>query len=234
MNDLQNSISKGPRNPELEVPIRIAIADDHPIFRDALRQSLSLQKDFEVVAEMGDGNDVLSAVEEHQPNILLLGLKLPGTDGLAVLQKMQAANHAATKVIVLTASEDTNEFLQAIEFGTSGIVLKKSPIKLLFQRIREVHASEIPLNSPSATRQFLAGKDHPRNSQNGHDRSPLSRREREIVAYVARGFRNKELAEKMLLSEQTVKNHMHNIFEKLGVSDRLDLALCAIHKKLCA
>jgi DNA-binding NarL/FixJ family response regulator len=217
-------------------PIRIVIADDHPIFRDGLKHLLSLEKDFEVVGEVGHGDDVLPAVELHHPDVLLLDLQMPGTHGLAVLQKMQTAG-AGTKVIVLTASDDKNEFVQAMKLGTCGIVLKQSPTDLLFKSIRKVYAGEIWLDTHTTAavmRQFSTAEDYGAPPVNGRsrERSPLSQREREIVALVAQGFKNKEMAEKLFISEQTVKNHLHNIFDKLGVSDRLELALYAIHRKL--
>jgi two-component system, NarL family, nitrate/nitrite response regulator NarL len=215
--------------------ITIAIADDHPIFRDGLKQLLSLEKDFEVVAEIGDGAEVLRVVDERRPDILLLDLQMPGAHGLTILQKMQAASHP-TKVIVLTASEDKNEFVQAMKLGTAGIVLKQSPTDLLFKSIRKVYAGEIWLDSHTTAavmRQFSTSDDVTcAPNGRGRERSPLSTREREIVALVTQGFKNREMAEKMFISEQTVKNHLHNIFDKLGVSDRLELALYAIHKKL--
>ena len=215
-------------------PITIVIADDHPIFRDGLKQLLSLEKDFAVVAEIGDGDEVLPAVERYRPDILLLDLKLPGTHGLTVLQKLQLTNNTATKVIVLTVSEDKNEFVQAMKLGTSGIVLKQSPTDLLFKSIRKVHAGEIWLDSDTTAavmQQFAPGEDHGPAADNGRARQ-LSQREREIVTLVAQGFKNKEMAEKMFISEQTVKNHLHNIFDKLGVFDRLELALYAIQKQM--
>jgi DNA-binding NarL/FixJ family response regulator len=124
-----------------------------------------------------------------------------------------------------------------MKFGTCGIVLKQTATDLLIKSIRKVHSGEIWLDSHTTAavmRQFssameptpLGGRDRDR------DRSPLSQREREIVVLVAQGFKNKEMAEKMFISEQTVKNHLHNIFDKLGVSDRLELALYAIHKNI--
>src|SRR5579863_535899 len=192
--------------------IRIAIADDHPIFRDGLRELLSLEKDFEVVAEIGNGGDVLRVVEERRPDILLLDLQMPGAHGLAILERMQAAAQTRPRVIVVTASEDKNEFVQTIKLGTAGIVLKQSPTEMLFKSIRKVHAGEIWLDSHTTAavmRQF-SGEDVT-GAQNGRGRSPLSQREREIVALVTQGFKNKEMAEKMFISEQTVKNHLHNI-----------------------
>ena len=218
--------------------IRIVIADDHPIFRDGLRKLLSLEADFRVVAEARDGKEVLEVLDEHQPDILLLDLKMPGLDGLTALQKLQNSRHK-TKVIVLTASEDKNQFVQAMKFGTCGIVLKQTATDLLIKSIRKVHSGEIWLDSHTTAavmRQFSSAMDATPLGGGGRDRdrdrSPLSQREREIVVLVAQGFKNKEMAEKMFISEQTVKNHLHNIFDKLGVSDRLELALYAIHKNI--
>ena len=220
--------------------IRIVVADDHPIFRDGLCRLLALEPDFDVVAQAQDGRQVLDVLQQHEPDILLLDLKMPGLDGLATLQRLQSSKHK-TRVIVLTASEDKNEFVQAMKLGTSGIVLKQSATDLLIKSIRKVNAGEIWLDSHTTAavmRQFATGADEapagaaPASSSRERERSLLSQREREIVALVAQGFKNKEMAEKMFISEQTVKNHLHNIFDKLGVSDRLELALYAIHNNL--
>jgi two-component system, NarL family, nitrate/nitrite response regulator NarL len=222
--------------------IRIVVADDHPIFRDGLCRLLALEEDFEVVAQAEDGRQVLDVLQQHEPDILLLDLKMPGLDGLATLQRLQIAKNK-TRVIVLTASDDKNEFVQAMKLGTSGIVLKQTATELLIKSIRKVHAGEIWLDSHTTAaviRQFVANDEAPVQHSSlppapttrERERSPLSQREREIVALVAQGFKNKEMAEKMFISEQTVKNHLHNIFDKLGVSDRLELALYAIHNNL--
>jgi DNA-binding NarL/FixJ family response regulator len=218
--------------------IRIVVADDHPIFRDGLCKLLALEEDFEVVAQAQDGRQVLDVLQQFEPDILLLDLKMPGLDGLATLQRLQIAKNK-TRVIVLTASDDKNEFVQAMKLGTSGIVLKQTATELLIKSIRKVHAGEIWLDSHTTAaviRQFVANDDTPppppQVAPRDRERSPLSQREREIVALVAQGFKNKEMAEKMFISEQTVKNHLHNIFDKLGVSDRLELALYAIHNNL--
>ena len=219
--------------------IRIVVADDHPIFRDGLCKLLALEEDFEVVAQAQDGRQVLEVLQRHEPDILLLDLKMPGLDGLGTLQRLQVVK-GRTRVIVLTASDDKNEFVQAMKLGTSGIVLKQTATELLIKSIRKVHAGEIWLDSHTTAaviRQFVANDDTPApaapmSALRDRERSPLSQREREIVALVAQGFKNKEMAEKMFISEQTVKNHLHNIFDKLGVSDRLELALYAIHNNL--
>jgi len=213
----------------------VLIADDHPIVREGLRRLLSLEEDVEIVGEAGDGEATLSMVEKLDPDVVLLDLRMPGMDGFAALQRMQRLGKR-TKVIVLTASEDKNEFVQAMKLGCSGIVLKQTAADLIVKSIRKVHAGEIWLDSHTTAavmRQFAAPSDlgTPAGLR-ARDRSPLSQREREIVGLVAQGYKNKEMAEKMFISEQTVKNHLHNIFDKLGVSDRLELALYAIHKGL--
>jgi DNA-binding NarL/FixJ family response regulator len=217
--------------------IRVVIADDHPIVRDGLRRLLTLESDIEVVGEASDGMQVLDVVQQTSPDVLLLDLRMPNIDGLSALQTLQQT-HRSTRVIVLTASEDKNEFVQAMKLGCSGIVLKQTASELIVKSIRKVHQGEIWLDSHTTAavmRQFAAPGEGLSGSTNGsksRERSPLSAREREIVALVAQGYKNKEMAEKMFISEQTVKNHLHNIFDKLGVSDRLELALYAIHKGL--
>jgi DNA-binding NarL/FixJ family response regulator len=218
--------------------IRVAIADDHPIVRDGLKKLLALEADVEVVGEAGDGRGVIEIVQQMDPDVLLLDLRMPNLDGLQALQTIQQTNRR-TRVIILTASEDKNEFVQAMKLGCSGIVLKQTAPDLIVKSIRKVYSGEIWLDSHTTAavmRQF-ASPGSELSSQGGgsgkqRERSPLSAREREIVALVAQGYKNKEMAEKMFISEQTVKNHLHNIFDKLGVSDRLELALYAIHKGL--
>ena len=233
--------STAPAITDVKNKIRIVVADDHPIFRDGLCRLLALEEDFVIVAQAHDGREVLQVLQEHEPDILLLDLKMPNLDGLGTLQRLQASRNQ-TKVIVLTASEDKSEFVQAVKFGTSGIVLKQTATELLIKSIRKVHAGEIWLDSNTTAavmRQFASPDEFPPPAAappppptRERERSPLSQREREIVSLVAQGFKNKEMAEKMFISEQTVKNHLHNIFDKLGVSDRLELALYAIHNNL--
>ena len=216
-------------------PIRVVLADDHPIVRDGLRKLLTLEEDIEVVGEASDGREVVQIVNESRPDVLILDLRMPYMDGLATLQALQQVEKKV-KVIVLTASEDKNEFVQAMKLGCSGIVLKQTAPELIVKSIRKVFAGEIWLDSHTTAavmRQFASPSDMVgAGPTKGRERSPLSQREREIVGLVAQGYKNREMAEKMFISEQTVKNHLHNIFDKLGVSDRLELALYAIHKGL--
>src|SRR3984885_4775724 len=239
METVSEPINDSPQSTEKKKStVRILLADDHPIVRDGLKKLLQLEDDFEVVGEAGDGREVLEKVHELDPDVLLLDLRMPNLDGLSALQALQQTNKR-TRVIILTASEDKNEFVQAMKLGCSGIVLKQTAPDLIVKSIRKVHSGEIWLDSHTTAavmRQFSTalegGNTSSSSSGKGRERSPLSAREREIVALVAQGYKNKEMAEKMFISEQTVKNHLHNIFDKLGVSDRLELALYAIHKGL--
>lgn len=220
--------------------IRVVIADDHPIVRDGLKHLFEQTDDIVVVGEAGDGREAIEQIQTHTPDVILLDLRMPQVDGFAVLQSLQNSG-GKVKSIIFTASEDKNEYVQAMKLGCSGIVLKQTNTQLIAKSIRKVFGGEIWLDSHTTAavmRQFASNTDVPTTSgptgANGkaRERSPLSQREREIVALVAQGYKNKEMAEKMFISEQTVKNHLHNIFDKLGVSDRLELALYAIHKGL--
>ena len=212
--------------------IRIVIADDHAIFRDGLKKLLSLERDLDVIGEAEDGQQTVELVKKLQPDILLLDLKMPVMNGLAALEQIHD-RVKTTRVIVLTASEHEEEVVEAVRLGTAGVVRKQSATEMLIKSIRTVANGEVWLDSrltAAVLREFSepppAPREPPKNLLSGRER------EREIVGLVCQGFRNKEIAEKMFISEQTVKNHLHNIFDKLGVSDRLELALYAIHKKL--
>jgi DNA-binding NarL/FixJ family response regulator len=217
--------------------IRTVIADDHTIFRDGLRKLLQLEHDFQVIGEASDGHEALARVYELNPDVLLLDLRMPNLDGLSVLQVLQQSN-TLTKVIALTATEDTNELVQAMsmKLGCSGIVPKQTAPELVIKIIRKVNSGEIwldPQTTAAVIRQFASPGDV-MSGRTGkpRERSRLSHREIELAHLVARGLRNKEIAEKMFISEQTVKNHLHNIYDKLDVSDRLELALHVINKGL--
>jgi two-component system, NarL family, nitrate/nitrite response regulator NarL len=210
--------------------IRILVADDHAIFRDGLRKLLEVSDDVQIVGEASNGNECVKMLAKFKPDILLLDLRMPEKDGLGVLEEVNF-DSLGTRVIVLTAAEDDRDVVRAMRLGARGVVLKQSASDLLLKSIRKVYDGEIWLDNRMTAEVIDAFK---KSSESGQRREKplLSDREKEIVQLVAQGFRNREIGEKLFISEQTVKNHLHNIFDKLGVSDRLELALYAIHHRL--
>ena len=211
-------------------PIRIVMADDHAIFRDGLRKLLESEDDITIVGEASNGNQAIQLLTKLKPDVLLLDLRMPDKDGLSVLEEVNF-DSTPTRVIVLTATEDDREVVRAVRLGARGIVLKDSATELLIKSIRTVHSGEIWLDKKKTSDVIEAFK---KSAESGPRREKplLSDREKEIVQLVAQGFRNREIGEKLFISEQTVKNHLHNIFDKLGVSDRLELALYALHHRI--
>ncbi len=214
--------------------IRIVVADGHPNFLARLCNLLAPEEDFRIVAKAGDVREILAAIEQHEPDILLLDLCMPASAGWTALKKLWTSP-AKTKVIVLAESKDEDKFVQAMRFGARGVVMQQTGAELFIKSIRKVHAGEIWLDSATMVavmRQFSSGIELTPASSRDEDFSKLTPRELEMVTLVTQGFRNKEIAQKLSVSEQTVKNHLHNIFDKLAVCDRLDLALHAIHHNI--
>jgi len=213
--------------------IRVMVVDDHPVVREGICKLINMEDDLEVVATAGDGHEGLDTVRQIQPDIILLDLTMPGMDGLVVLHNLQQMR-LESKVILFTASEESKVFVEALKSGCSGIVVKETPPDLIIKGIRQVNHGEIWLDSQTTAAVLGRSAAAPANGtsagQNG--RKDLSKREREVTALVAQGLRNREIADQLFISERTVKNHLHNIFDKLDVSDRLELALYAIHERL--
>ena len=219
-------------------PIRVLIADAQPIVLAGLRGILSQFPTIEIVGEAGDGVETIDKAVHLEPDVVLMDLKLPRVDGLTVIRSIQT-RAVRSKVILFASADNKDEFVEAMKLGCSGILLKDTPTSLIEKSILKVHAGEIWLDSNTTAaviRQFASPADvaaaaHS-NGKPTRERAQLSQREREIIVLIAQGYKNKEIAEKMFITEQTVKNHLHNVFDKLGVSDRLELALYAIHNSL--
>jgi two-component system, NarL family, nitrate/nitrite response regulator NarL len=210
--------------------IKVLIADDHAFFRDGLRKLLEGADDISVVGEVSNGNECIKMLSKFKPDILLLDLRMPDKSGLDVLTEVNF-DSLPTRVIVLTAAEDDRDVIRAMRLGARGVVLKQSASDLLLKSIRQVHDGEIWLDNRMTPEVIDAFKKSAESGQR-REKPLLSDREKEVVQLVAQGFRNREIGEKLFISEQTVKNHLHNIFDKLGVSDRLELALYAVHHRL--
>jgi DNA-binding NarL/FixJ family response regulator len=204
-------------------PIRILIADDHAIFRDGLRRLLVTQDDFVVVAEARDGKEAVARTRELRPDILLLDMAMPGVPGMEVLREL-AQDGPAVHTILLTATIHPLEAAHALRLGARRVVLKASTPELLLKSIRSVCDGERLGEDVLAT--------WTRYDEWRQNKSELTAREVEIISEIKTGNSNKQIAHKLSISEETVKRHLSNIFEKLGVSSRLELALLASQHNL--
>ena len=174
----------------------------------------------QIVGEASNGVECTKMLAKLKPDILLLDLRMPEKDGLAVLEEVNF-DTLPTRVIVLTAAEDDRDVVRAMRLGARGVVLKQSASDLLLKSIRKVADGEIWLDNRMTAEVIDAFKKSAESGQRARKMPLLSDREkRNRVQLVAQGFRNREIGEKLFISEQTVKNHLHNIFDKLGVSDR--------------
>jgi DNA-binding NarL/FixJ family response regulator len=204
--------------------IRIALADDHVIVLDGLEQLFRLEPEFEVVARLTTAEAAVKAVEEHKPDVLVLDLAMPGHDGLWALRRI-AELGVPTRTVLLTAHVDEEKLIEAIRLGVSGVVLKEMAPRLLMECVRKVHAGEKWLEKQAVARAM----DRMLKRESELDRLSrlLTPREMEIVRLAAEGLRNKEISERLSITEGTVKIHLHNIYEKLGVTGRSQLILFA-------
>jgi DNA-binding NarL/FixJ family response regulator len=209
--------------------ISLVLADDHRIVLDGLVQLFSLEQDFTILACCMNGEQALAAVRQHRPDILILDLRMPGKDGLAVLRALQQ-ERLPTRTVLMTAALDEDEVLEAIRLGVRGVVLKDMAPPLLVQCVRKVHAGGEWLEKHSVARALE--KLLKREAGVQQLAGVLTSREIEMVRMVASGLRNKQIAAKLSITEGTVKIHLHNIYEKLGVKGRTELILYAQDKGL--
>jgi len=217
----------------LPAPIRILIADDHPLFRDGLRRLLQTEPGFEVVGEAADGEKLVALARKTKPDILLLDLSMPKQDGMDVLREL-SASRIPVRALLLTASIDKDQIVQALRLGAYGVILKESTTQRLFDSIRCVMAGQywVGRESVSDLVRALRSVSTPGEAGARARDFGLTRREVEIVTLVVAGYSNPDIAQRCSISEQTVKHHISNIFDKLGVSNRLELALFAVNHRL--
>jgi DNA-binding NarL/FixJ family response regulator len=212
--------------------IRVLIADDHEIFRDGLRRLLELEPEFEVVGEAADGAEAIAQTQQVRPDILLLDLAMPRMPGLETLREL-AAQRSEVRVILLTAAVENRQMVEALQIGARGVVMKEAATLTLLKAMRAVMAGQFWVGREPVTDLTQYLKAHAVGQQNVKAKSyGLTRREIEILSTIVSGLSNKEIAQKFSLSEDTVKHHLTNIFDKLGVTSRLELALFAINNRL--
>jgi two-component system, NarL family, nitrate/nitrite response regulator NarL len=214
--------------------IRIVIADDHPIFRRGLRNLLEAEPGFAIVGEASDGEEAIRLARSVQPDVLLLDVAMPGLSGMDALAELAGTPEPTFRTILLTASIEKAEIVKALQLGAAGVVLKSSATELLLKSIRSVMAGEHWIGREAVADLVQALRvyvDAPAEKP-ARERFGLTARELEITSAVVAGLSNKEIAKKFTLSGDTVKHHLTNIFDKVGASNRLELALFAVHHRL--
>ncbi|WP_372440909.1 response regulator [Actinacidiphila acididurans] len=206
-----------------ERAIRVLLVDDHQVVRRGLRTFLEVQGDIEVVGEAGDGDEGVARAEELRPDVILMDVKMPGTDGIEALRMLRAAGNPA-RVLIVTSFTEQRTVVPALRAGAAGYVYKDVDPVALADAIRSVHAGHVLLQPEVA--EALLTEDNPAPA---HGRgSTLTDREREVLALIADGRSNREIARALVLSEKTVKTHVSNILMKLDLSDRTQAALWAV------
>ena len=216
----------------MQQPIRILIADDHPVFRHGLISLFRNEPEFNIVGQATNGRQALSLIGELHPDVLFLDLVMPGLTGLDTLKEL-ADSPTPVRTILLTASIAKEQIAQALQLGARGIVLKDAPTPVLFESVRTVVQDRFWVGEKmvpdlmQALRSYVAPPDVESNKKFG-----LTNRELDVVNAIVSGFTNREIGQKYSISEQTVKHHLRNIFDKTGVGNRLELALFAINHGL--
>ncbi|MFJ6013683.1 response regulator [Streptomyces sp. NPDC092952] len=203
--------------------IRVLLVDDHQVVRRGLRTFLEIQDDIEVVGEAADGAEGVARTEELRPDVVLMDVKMPGTDGIEALRRLRELENPA-KVLIVTSFTEQRTVIPALRAGASGYVYKDVDPDALAGAIRSVHAGHVLLQ-PEVAGALLAQEDPGGGTGRG---STLTEREREVLGLIADGRSNREIARALVLSEKTVKTHVSNILMKLDLADRTQAALWAV------
>ena len=215
-------------------PIRVVIADDHVLYRRGLQMVVSQDDDIEIVGEAGDGKEAVDRTVELLPDVVLMDVRMPHTSGIEACQKIKS-QVPSTKIIMLTMSDEESDLYEAVKAGANGYLLKDVPGEEIADGVRAVHNGD-SLISPSMASKLLAEfalmsrRQGERPSAVGAPR--LTERELEVLRLVARGLANKEIAHDLFISENTVKNHVRNILEKLQLHSRMEAAMYAVRENL--
>jgi DNA-binding NarL/FixJ family response regulator len=212
----------------MTTPIRILVADDHPIVRDGLISILGTQPDFEVVGKAGDGQETLEQVEDLHPDVLLLDLEMPHMDGVETLRHLRD-NHASVRTIVFTAFDTDERIVSAVQAGAQGYLLKGVPREEVFNAIRVVHAGG-SLLQPVVASKLLKQVSGDRKPQPEVD--ALTPREQHVLKLLAHGLQNKEIAAELVITERTVKFYVSSILSKLGAGNRTEAVTLAVQRGL--
>lgn len=211
----------------MSTPIRVLIADDHAIVREGMRRLLT-RDGFLLIGEAVDGEQALRLTRELRPDVLVLDLKMPRKDGLAVIRELKATDDA-TRILVLTSFDDDDKVFPAVKLGAEGYLLKDSPPDELLRAIQDIHQGRSSLH-PDIARKVLSEIRQP--STLPPAENPLTEREVEVLQLVAQGLSNQDVAARLIISERTVAGHVRNILGKLHLASRTQAALYAMRTGL--
>lgn len=204
-------------------PVRVLLVDDHQVVRRGLRTFLEVQDDIEVVGEASDGEEGIARAEELRPDVILMDIKMPGTDGIEALRRLRELANPA-RVLIVTSFTEQRTVVPALRAGAAGYVYKDIDPDALARAIRSVHAGHVLLQPEVAVALLSQEDQSPPSGRSGS----LTDREREVLSLIADGRSNREIARALVLSEKTVKTHVSNILMKLDLADRTQAALWAV------
>ena len=208
--------------------VTIVIADDHAIVREGLQMLLQAEPAFQVIGEAVDGAEAVQLVKTLEPDVLLLDVAMPRLGGLAALRELASAS-VSVRSIMLAAAITQEDIVLALQLGARGVVLKEAASKMLFACIRAVMAGQYWVGRDTVAGLVEALRSLSSSRSKRHQDFGLTPRQLEVVLHVVGGLSNKEIAQTLSLSEDTIKHHLTNIFDKTGVSNRLEVALFATH-----
>ena len=221
--------------PEHPEPIRTLIVDDHALFRRGLEMVLDAEQDIELVGEASDGDEAVEKAGESLPDVVLMDIRMPRSSGIEACRAMKEVVPSA-KIVILTISDEEEDLFEAIRAGASGYLLKDIPLDEVAETVRAVHGGQSLINPSMAGKLLtefaaLARRDE----EERIERIPaprLTEREMQVLKLVARGMNNRDIAKELFISDNTVKNHVRNILEKLQIHSRMEAVMVAVRDKL--